>query len=113
MSAESSHYTSNLSKFLAMSECRPRTVGEVLCLVQRRIRRRSPISAGEGPDGLGRGADGPVPLSPSGPNTRACLEKDSNLQQMTGAFDLAFTIGGGAALVHGVQMRNATKCLHM
>jgi len=35
-----------------------------------------------------------------------CLEKGSNLDQMTEAIHVAAAIKGGAALVHGVQMRN-------
>lgn len=34
------------------------------------------------------------------------LEKGSNLEQMTEAVHVAAAIKGGAALVHGVQMRN-------
>jgi alkylhydroperoxidase/carboxymuconolactone decarboxylase family protein len=39
--------------------------------------------------------------------TNAALEKGSNLEQMTEAVHVAAAIRGGAALVHGVQMRNA------
>jgi alkylhydroperoxidase/carboxymuconolactone decarboxylase family protein len=35
-----------------------------------------------------------------------CLEKGSNLDQMTEAIHVAAAIKGGAALVHGTQMRN-------
>ena len=38
--------------------------------------------------------------------TQACLEKGSNLAEMTEAIHVATAIRGGAALVHGVQMRN-------
>jgi len=39
--------------------------------------------------------------------TGACLEKGSNKAEMTEAIHVACAIRGGAALVHGVQMRNA------
>ena len=38
--------------------------------------------------------------------TQDCLEKGSNLEQMTEAVHVASAIKGGAALVHGLQMRN-------
>ncbi len=38
--------------------------------------------------------------------TRGCLEKGSNLAEMTEAIHVAVAIRGGASLVHGVQMRN-------
>ena len=38
--------------------------------------------------------------------TRTCLEKGSNLGEMTEAVHVATAIRGGATLVHGVQMRN-------
>lgn len=41
--------------------------------------------------------------------TRACLEKGSNLAEMTEAVHVAVAIRGGASLVHGVQMRNITE----
>ena len=42
--------------------------------------------------------------------TQACLEKGSNIEEMTEAVHVACAIRGGASLVHGVQMRNvATK----
>ena len=37
--------------------------------------------------------------------TQACLEKGSNLEEMTEAIHVACVIRGGAALVHGMQMR--------
>ena len=37
--------------------------------------------------------------------TRACLEKGSNLEEMTEALHVTTAIRGGASLVHGVQMR--------
>lgn len=37
--------------------------------------------------------------------TTACLEKGADLEQMTEAVHVAAAIRGGAALVHGVQMR--------
>ncbi len=41
--------------------------------------------------------------------TRACLEKGSNLTEMTEALHVATAIRGGASLVHGVQMRNIAE----
>jgi len=41
--------------------------------------------------------------------TRACLEKGSNLAEMTEALHVATAIRGGASLVHGVQMRNIAE----
>ena len=41
--------------------------------------------------------------------TKACLEKGSNTGQMTEAIHVAAAIKGGAAMVHGVQMRNAAE----
>ena len=42
--------------------------------------------------------------------TQTCLEKGSNLSEMTEAVHVASAIRGGASLVHGIQMRNvATK----
>lgn len=38
--------------------------------------------------------------------TQDCLEKGSNLAEMTEAVHVAVAIRGGASLVHGVQMRN-------
>ncbi len=37
--------------------------------------------------------------------TNACLEKGSNLEEMTEALHVVTAIRGGASLVHGVQMR--------
>lgn len=45
--------------------------------------------------------------------TTACLEKGSNLEQMTEAVHVAAAIRGGASLVHGVQMRNAAGKVKM
>ena len=45
--------------------------------------------------------------------TQACLEKGSNLEQMTEAVHVAAAIRGGASLVHGVQMRNIVEKLQM
>lgn len=45
--------------------------------------------------------------------TEACLEKGSNLEQMTEAVHVAAAIRGGASLVHGVQMRNVHKRVRM
>jgi 4-carboxymuconolactone decarboxylase len=41
--------------------------------------------------------------------TQACLEKGSNLKEMTEAVHVSVAIRGGATLVHGVQMRNIAK----
>ena len=45
--------------------------------------------------------------------TRACLEKGSNLAEMTEALHVVTAIRGGASLVHGVQMRNVVHKLSM
>jgi len=45
--------------------------------------------------------------------TQACLEKGSNRAQMTEAVHVSAAIKGGAALVHGVQMRNAAEKIGM
>ena len=45
--------------------------------------------------------------------TRSCLEQGSNEEQMTEAVHVAAAIKGGAALVHGVQMKNTVKQLSM
>ena len=45
--------------------------------------------------------------------TQACLEKGSNLDQMTEAVHVASAIRGGASLVHGLQMRNVAEKLSM
>jgi len=45
--------------------------------------------------------------------TQACLEKGSNLEQMTEAVHVASAIRGGASLVHGLQMRNAAAKVSM
>ena len=45
--------------------------------------------------------------------TQACLEKGSNLGEMTEAVHVATAIRGGASLVHGIQMRNIAKKLSM
>jgi len=41
--------------------------------------------------------------------SQACLEKGSNLAEMTEAIHVATAIRGGSSLVHGVQMRNIAK----
>jgi 4-carboxymuconolactone decarboxylase len=41
--------------------------------------------------------------------TRACLEKGSNLAEMTEAVHVTTAIRGGASLVHGVQMRKIAE----
>jgi len=43
--------------------------------------------------------------------TRACLEKGSNLAEMTEAVHVAAAIRGGASLVHGLQMRRLARKL--
>ncbi len=45
--------------------------------------------------------------------TQACLEKGSNVEEMTEAIHVACAIRGGASLVHGVQMRNLSEKLSM
>ncbi|MBW1709492.1 MAG: carboxymuconolactone decarboxylase family protein [Deltaproteobacteria bacterium] len=45
--------------------------------------------------------------------TQSCLEKGSNLAEMTEAIHVVKAIRGGASLVHGVQMRNITEKLSM
>ena len=45
--------------------------------------------------------------------TQACLEKGSNLDEMTEAVHVATAIRGGSSLVHGVQMRNIAEKISM
>jgi alkylhydroperoxidase/carboxymuconolactone decarboxylase family protein len=45
--------------------------------------------------------------------TQACLEKGSNLAEMTEAIHVATAIRGGASLVHGIQMRNVAQKISM
>src|SRR6266851_744253 len=45
--------------------------------------------------------------------TQSCLEKGSNLEQMTEALHVASAIRGGASLVHGLQMRNCADKVSM
>lgn len=45
--------------------------------------------------------------------TQACLEKGSNIQEMTEAVHISCAVRGGASLVHGVQMRNVAQKLSM
>jgi 4-carboxymuconolactone decarboxylase len=45
--------------------------------------------------------------------TRGCLEKGSNLGEMTEALHVVNAIRGGASLVHGVQMRKIAEKLSM
>lgn len=45
--------------------------------------------------------------------TQGCLEKGSNVAEMTEAIHVATAIRGGASLVHGVQMRNIEERLSM
>lgn len=41
--------------------------------------------------------------------TRSCLEKGSNLEEMTEAVHVTNAIRGGASLVHGMQMRKIAE----
>lgn len=45
--------------------------------------------------------------------TQGCLEKGSNVAEMTEAIHVATAIRGGASLVHGIQMRNIAEKLSM
>jgi len=45
--------------------------------------------------------------------TKACLEKGSNLAEMTEAVHVTTAIRGGASLVHGVQMRKIAERLSL
>lgn len=45
--------------------------------------------------------------------TKDCLEKGSNLTEMTEALHVVTAIRGGASLVHGVQMRNIAEKISM
>jgi 4-carboxymuconolactone decarboxylase len=45
--------------------------------------------------------------------SQACLEKGSDIEEMTEAVHVACAIRGGASLVHGVQMRNRVQKLSM
>jgi alkylhydroperoxidase/carboxymuconolactone decarboxylase family protein len=45
--------------------------------------------------------------------TQACLEKGSNLEEMTETVHVVTAIRGGASLVHGVQMRNIAQKMSM
>lgn len=45
--------------------------------------------------------------------TRACLEKGSNLAEMTEALHVVTAIRGGASLVHGMQMRKIAEKLSL
>lgn len=45
--------------------------------------------------------------------TRACLEKGSNLGEMTEAVHVVNAIRGGASLVHAVQMRKIAEQLSL
>ena len=41
--------------------------------------------------------------------TQSCLEKGSNLAEMTEAVHVAAALRGGASLIHGIQMRTIAK----
>jgi 4-carboxymuconolactone decarboxylase len=45
--------------------------------------------------------------------TRACLDKGSNLGEMTEALHVVNAIRGGASLAHGVQMRKIAEKVSM
>jgi alkylhydroperoxidase/carboxymuconolactone decarboxylase family protein len=45
--------------------------------------------------------------------TQTCLEKGSNLTEMTEAVHVAAAIKGGAALIHGLQMRKIARKISM
>jgi 4-carboxymuconolactone decarboxylase len=45
--------------------------------------------------------------------TQGCLEKGSNLEEMTEAIHVVTAIRGGASLVHGVQMRTIAQKISM
>jgi 4-carboxymuconolactone decarboxylase len=45
--------------------------------------------------------------------THSCLEKGSNLEEMTEALHVTNAIRGGASLVHGVQMRKIAEKISM
>lgn len=45
--------------------------------------------------------------------TSSCLEKGSNLEEMTEAVHVTNAIRGGASLVHGVQMRKIAEKISM
>jgi alkylhydroperoxidase/carboxymuconolactone decarboxylase family protein len=45
--------------------------------------------------------------------SNVCLEKGSNLEQMTEAVHVAAAIRGGSSLVHGIQMRNIVEKVQM
>ena len=45
--------------------------------------------------------------------SQACLERGSNIEEMTEAVHVACAIRGGASLVHGLQMRNIVGKLSM
>ncbi|HEY4683482.1 MAG TPA: arsenosugar biosynthesis-associated peroxidase-like protein [Candidatus Acidoferrales bacterium] len=45
--------------------------------------------------------------------SQACLERGSNIEEMTEAVHVACAIRGGASLVHGIQMRNIVGKLSM
>lgn len=45
--------------------------------------------------------------------TRSCLEKGSNLEEMTEAIHVTSAIRGGASLVHGLQMRTIAEKISM
>jgi 4-carboxymuconolactone decarboxylase len=45
--------------------------------------------------------------------TQDCLEKGSNVNEMTEAVHVATAIRGGASLIHGIQMRKIAEKLSM
>jgi len=46
-------------------------------------------------------------------HTKGCLEKGSNIEEMTEALHIVTAIRGGASLVHGVQMRKIAEKLSL
>ena len=45
--------------------------------------------------------------------TQGCLEKGSNIAEMTEAVHVAVAIRGGASLIHGLQMRKVASKISM
>ena len=45
--------------------------------------------------------------------TQSCLEKGSNVAEMTEAIHVVTAVRGGASLVHGIQMRDIAEKLSM
>jgi 4-carboxymuconolactone decarboxylase len=45
--------------------------------------------------------------------TQGCLQKGSNVAEMTEAIHVVTAVRGGASLVHGIQMRNIAQKMSM